>query len=379
MKILLVHKLERVNKTQVTYGAIPYYRLQKPMKVLNRMYPEIDFTTVDSINVPDEFLQEFDLILFCREITNPDKTAERLNKLGIPFGMDVDDYWHLDNTHILYEHYKKENIPALVVRSLSVAHFVTATTEILADKVRPINSNVHVIENGIDTDDPSWVPNKIKSDRIRFGFTGGNTHIHDLALVSDQVKRSLYDSKFYHKAQVALCYKADYHEGKYLPSVYVGYERMLTDNLKALRFHPEYCNQIKKYQQPKGDNMPYKQIWFRDVDVFGTVYDEMDIVVAPLCATEFNSCKSNIKMLEAGFKDCAVMVSNVSPYTPLATKENSFLLSEKNFFEWQRYIINNPNCLADKKAKLREDVEPFALKHLTKKRKELYEQVLVTG
>jgi hypothetical protein len=366
LNILLVHKLTLVAEDTVTFGAIPYYRMQKPMQVLNRLYPEFDYTTIDSIQgATDEFIQAFDLVLFCREI--PEQSVERLNKLGIPFGMDIDDYWILDEDHILYEDYKEHKVAEKIIKALKACKFVTTTTEILASKILPYNKNVHVIENGIDSEDPVWQPNKIKSDRVRFGFTQGNTHFQDIDLIASDVAKSLYKKEFYNKAQVALCYKAEPGQ----ESVYIGYEKILTDHLRTLR-DPKYVYDIKTLKKPNGENKPYKQIWFRDVDQFGTVYDEIDITVAPLRATEFNSCKSNIKMLESGFKDCAIMVSNVAPYAPLATKDNSFLFSERDFFYWQRYILNNPNAVEDRKARLKEDVQKYELKNLTKKRAEIY-------
>jgi hypothetical protein len=74
--------------------------------------------------------------------------------------------------------------------------------------------------------------------------------------------------------------------------------------------------------------------------------------------------------------DCAVMVSDVNPYSLIANKDNSFLLSERNFFYWQRYILNNPSCLQEKKAALKETVAKYELSKLAVKRKELYEWVI---
>jgi hypothetical protein len=80
-------------------------------------------------------------------------------------------------------------------------------------------------------------------------------------------------------------------------------------------------------------------------------------------------------MLEAGFKGCAVMVSEVNPYTPLATKENSFLLSEKSFKGWQRYILSNPEIIKEKAHYLSRDIRPYSLQNLTTKRKQIYDQL----
>lgn len=377
MNILLIHDFIK-NGEGVTYNAVNYYRMQKPLEVLKRLY-NVDYVTADSLNaVHPGILMQTDMVLFSRVI-HPG-AAEKLNKLGITFGLDLDDYWHLDEDHILTAHYAKNKIPQLIIDSIKAAQFVTCTTEVLADQIKEFNKNVYVIENGIDTSDETWQPNKTPSKRLRFGFTQGETHMADMLLISDDVARSFKDIKFYNKAQVVLAgfrvqtemnrtgTSSEFKRG----SVQIGYERILTNNLKTLNY-PEYVKALKSLQDVDGTDKPYRRLWSRDVGKFGTVYDDMDISVVPLRNNLFNACKSNIKMLEAGFKDCGVIVSNVSPYTPLATKENSFLLSEKNFFEWQRFILNNPNALEDKKAQLKEDVQPYSLDLLSKKRFDIYE------
>lgn len=369
MNILLIHELIQ-NDELITFGAVAYYRMQKPHEVLKRMYPEFDFITSNTIDVEEEIIKQTDLILFTRIVSQED--IDKVNKWGKPWGLDVDDYWHLPDDHLLAISYKDNDIPAKIENALKQAHFVMCTTEILADKVKPFNSNVYVIENGIDTQDESWKPNKKKSDRIRFGFTQGTTHVPDIMLINKSVQKSLYDIRFHSKGQIVLCgFNAKFNK----ESIYVGYERLLTDNLKPMTYNKDYIHKLKTLKHPYADDMPYKRIWGVDVREFGKIHNELDIVVAPLKSSEFNSCKSNIKMLEAGFMDCAVMVHNVSPYKELATKENSFNLTESSFFELQRYIIMNPSLVEEKKQALKEDVQKFELSKLTDKRKQLYESV----
>lgn len=369
MNILLIHPLIPVSADKVTFGAVEYYRMHKPHVVLSRVFPEFTYTTTDSvIQQSDEFLKNFDLILFSRIIIRPDETSERLNKLGIKFGLDLDDYWHLDDRHLLFDSYKNNNTSGLIAKSISVSHFVICTTEILASKILPLNKNVFIIENGIDTEDEVWKPRKTHSDRIRFGFTQGDTHLPDLMLIDTSVQNALYTTPFRKGGQIVLCgYKGN-------QTVSVGYERLLTDNFKSL---PDKNYVIRLMQMTKESpiDQPYRRIWMKEVDQFPKIYDEFDISVVPLKDNEFNSCKSNIKMLEAGFKGCAVMVSNVSPYKEFATKENSFLLSEKGFYEWQSYIIKNPEIIKEKVHYLSRDVRKYSLTNLTKKRAEIYKSL----
>jgi len=369
LNILLIHDL-KADGDSVTFGAVPYYRMSKPHEVLVRMFPEFDVITSNTVFVNDDILNSTNIVLFTRMAE--DKDIDYLESLGMTWGVDVDDYWHLPKDHILYGHYIKNNISQAIENTLKKAHFVICTTEILADKVYEFNKNVHIIENGIDTKDPSWNPNKVKSERIRFGFTQGTTHVPDIMLINESVSKSLYDNNFYKKGQVVLCgFNGEFNK----PSIYVGYERLLTDDLKTLKYSNGYDKELKRFERPDGENQAYKRIWATKVKDFGKIHDQLDIVVAPLRQDTFNECKSNIKMLEAGFMDCAVMCHNVNPYKQLMNKNNSFDLTKKTFFEWQRIILNNPELLEEKKAALKESVKHYELSLLTSKRKKLYESI----
>jgi len=371
VKILLVDNFQ-VKDEQPQFSGVTYYRMIKPHAVLKR-HNDFDFTLLNGItdSVTDETLKEYDLVLFSRTLgdyENVEPIAERLNKLGIKFGVDLDDHWELSNNHILKEHYNEHKVTEAIYNSVKLAHFVICTTPILADEIKKVNKNVYIIENGIDTDDPVWQQNKKESNRLRFGFTQGTTHFYDLTKIADSVARSFKDDKFYKEAQVVLC---GFHAELNKPSMYVGYERLITDNLKLLK-NKEYENRLKALLRIVDETQVYKRIWSKPVFEFGEVYNELDICVAPLEDNKFNSCKSELKMLEAGFMGCAAMVSGVKPYTLLMTKDNSFDLNEHTFYVWQRIILRNPNLWKDKAAQLAEDVKKYELKNLMDKRLQLY-------
>ena len=372
MKILLIHSFN-VKDNKPEFNAVSYYRMNKPHEVLARLNP--DFEIVHSMPndiYPDDFLQTIDLVLFCREIDNSNGIIEALNKLGIRFGLDLDDYWILPEDHLLYEHYKETNKPQLIIDSIKAAHFVICTTEILATKIKEHNKEVYVIENGIDTDDTVWQNNHINSKRIRYGFTQGTTHLPDVMSIHKDVQTALYDADFNRNCQVIL---TGWNAIRSEESVYIGYERMLTDNLKTmLPVEREYCLRLVKYKFPSGISKPYRRVGALPVYEFAKVYDEMDILVSPLIANDFNSCKSELKMMEAGHKGCAVMCHNVNPYSSLMTKHNSFDLTWGNFYEWSKYILSNPNIVKDTAAQLTLDTKRFSLNLLTDKRKQLYER-----
>lgn len=371
MNILLVNNLWKTDGRAMV-GGVEYHRMAKPHQVLRRHYPEYDLLMTNGVDPELPQLKQTDLVIFSRTIH--EGAAEILNEMGIPFGLDLDDWWILPKGHIAYEDYEKFEIPRHTLRSIREAHFITCTTPILAEKIQPINSNVFVIENGIDSEDPVWQPNKSASNRVRFGFTQGNSHMEDIKSICKSVSDSFNDIGFYKKAQVVLCgFTGDDPEWRKLTMEQM-YELMLTNSHKAIKHEKSYLVDLAQYKRVEGLDYPYVRKWGVHVDEFGLVHNDIDVSVVPLVKGDFNRCKSELKMLEAGFMDCAIMVNHNEPYTLLATDKNSFDLNKYSFREAARLIINNPNLVADKKAQLRLDVERYDLKHLTKKRHEIYQK-----
>jgi hypothetical protein len=104
-------------------------------------------------------------------------------------------------------------------------------------------------------------------------------------------------------------------------------------------------------------------------------YAEADIAVAPLVHSAFNSCKSNIKVLEAGCKNIPIIVSNVPPYDdcPYAIKVNHQRDWYESFkrlvkYDWYRKEIGEENG-----AWCRENHD---LKKWNVTRKELYQTLI---
>ena len=368
-KILLVHSFD-IASGHPKFNAISYHRILSPHRVLSREFPEYECHHVPSSHgLGDEFLQNFSLVLFLRYIDNEEITP-KLKSLGIPFGIDTDDYWHLPKTHVAYEAYQANDLPNKIIRSMTASDFVICTTPILQDKIMKINPNVHIIENGIDTMDAVWMPKKVESDRIRFGFLGGSTHIHDIYRISHSVCEAMYNKHFIAKCQVALAHH--YVPGE--PSNYVGYEKLLTDHFKALEF--DYRKSLVLGHNPDGTNKPYRRLKFKPVEEFASLYNEIDVSLCPLESNEFNSCKSELKMIEAGFMDCAVMVSDVNPYSLICNTENSFMFSKGDFFYHAKRIMKEPRLIEEKKLALRETVKGYDLRLLSIKRNQLYKSII---
>lgn len=381
-----------VNSHQM--GGVEYYRMMKPNHVLSLTYPEYKFTSINSVHVEyvpvqggqihiDDFLKQFDLIHFCRGISRDGNSyvTDKLTQMGIPFGLDLDDYWDLPKDHLIYNYYKEHNITSSIIDSIKRSQFVTCTTPILAKEIEQLNPNVHVIENGIDIKDPAWQVDYNKTDKMRFGFMQGSTHVRDIEQAASSIVKVFDDRKLKNYQIVLGGFSAKpTNPAKPEPSVYIKYERLITDHLNVLRFNPKYQEYLRKVIEVGNDewaNENYRRVWSTNVEDFGYLYSFLDVSLIPLIATRFNSCKSELKLIEAGAKGKAAIVSDVNPYKLFATDKNSFKVGLYTFYEQIKRCLNNPNEVEDKAAQLRQDVlEKYTLQGLAEKRKQIYDKYI---
>jgi glycosyltransferase involved in cell wall biosynthesis len=92
------------------------------------------------------------------------------------------------------------------------------------------------------------------------------------------------------------------------------------------------------------------------------LYEFFDVSLVPLSTSEFAKCKSHLKMLEAGFSKCALIVSNTQPYSPYITKDNCIAIKHPS--EWAgaiKRLKENPNQVADLTESLYEYVQDFTM------------------
>lgn len=100
-------------------------------------------------------------------------------------------------------------------------------------------------------------------------------------------------------------------------------EKQITDNYSIVS--PEYRELLLKYdgsdEKFDASDEPYRRIWSKSITDFeyGLIYKDIDVLMVPLTDTEFNSAKSNLKFIEAGFTNTAVLSSNVLPYSAFGT------------------------------------------------------------
>jgi hypothetical protein len=372
------------------FGGVEYYRALQPANVLISLnagweaftapliHPTKDVSAKingEDILIDDNFLKSFDLIHFLRQIGNYDQTqgiVDRLNRLGIPFGLDLDDFWYLPENHLIYKEYKASKSPECIINSIKAAHFVTCTTSILGYEIMKHNTNVEVIENGLDPYHEKWQLEGSKSERLRFGLMLGATHYHDLKKAAPSINNLLRSSEKGY--QIVL---AGFNAEPKRPSIYIGMEKQITDDFNLIdKNYAHFLKMCRKERNEDWNNQKYVRLWSLPVQDWGHAYKEIDISVVPLVDNLFNNCKSELKAIEAAFKGKGIIASNVPPYTICLNEKNSYLVNNsREFYDKMKRAIHNPNEVVDKILQLRADIMPkYNLQTLSEKRKQIYEK-----
>lgn len=367
MKILIV--------TQPKETGLTYHRQTVPHRHLQRNYEgyEID-TTFDISEATKEELGQYQIVTFLRLVNEKGKTEELLDKCkdaGCKTVIDIDDYWHLHPSHELHKAYKEYKIPEQTISGLTNCDWVTTTTEHFADKIKQFNENVTVLPNSIDAEEKQFIEQPYYSDRVRLGWIGGVYHSPDIALMASGIK-SLWKTDTT-KFQLCLGGYNPNHAYNYLEGIFTDFGKFPKD-----KEYWKYLNECTEKNSHLMEGQPYKRLWGKNVNEYATLYNEIDVALVPLVSNSFNSFKSQIKIIEAGWFKKACIVSNVKPYTFDCTKENSILINPKED-RWgsaMKSLILHPERIKELGEKMHEVVkEKYVMDKVNVVRDQLYKRI----
>jgi len=358
----------------------------------------------------DEYFLNYDIVVFHTFIhqTNHEQNIERIKWLqskGIKVIMDIDDLWFVDQRHPMYHQVKTSRIGEMKMEMLKLVDYVTTTTPIFAKTIKDRLSvkNIEIFPNAVNEDEPQFKIDPIKSDKIRFGWLGGSSHLSDIELMSNGISST--HNAFKDKVQFVLCgfdlrgtvTEID-QEGKQrqrpiepLETVWYKYEKFFTEDYKVLS--PEYKSFLNVFvDTPYNDvNEPYRRRWTKDIKTYASNYNTFDVSLAPLVESQFNANKSQLKVIEAGFHKKAIIASETDPYTldlisavndgKFNDNGNSLLVNpRRNHKDWAKHmkrLVENPNMIEDLGNRLYETVkDKYSLKKVCQDRVEFFKSII---
>lgn len=385
---------------------VGYYRNFMPHLTINDPDFEIETRLMmdGTLNLLDEnYIRQFNIVFYNKSIpfAKPEyhiAFRELLRKYNIKLIFDIDDYWILNSTHLNYDMWKKSKADEAVVVNLKGADCVTTTTTIYANRIKEETSKVAVLENGVNLEEQQWVFNRRPSDKIRFLWGGGISHMYDLRLMIKSFES--FDKNFLKKSQVFMCgydlrirtpkgmiMRSDprSNQWSFFEDIFTNKGRYITNNK-----HRDYLHQYDDSNYGINEefiNEFYQRRWTRPIMLYGHMYNEADVCLSPLKNNNmFNYYKSNLKVIEAGAHHCPIIASNYGPYTvddiegKKDGKQKGFLIDENNprgWYEKMKFYADNPEVAKEHGENLFNYVKKnLCIKVIGEKRKELYRNLV---
>jgi glycosyltransferase involved in cell wall biosynthesis len=377
--------------------------------MLQNMYPDdfhVDIDYQPRINDVN-YWKQYQIVHIHRNIGNSyDQTPSIINflkSIGIIVVVDLDDYWLPGKEHPIHTLILQDKIHEKIMANLKVASYVTTTTNIFADEIKKLNRNVVIFPNAIDPTESQFKQPTEPSDRIRIGWLGGSSHLHDLKLLEGFVSKNM---ALKDKVQYVLCgfdtrgtiteINQQTGEKKQRPinpdeTVWARYEEIFTNKYGTIDDnYKQFLLQFKEDEYPNINNLPYRRVWTKPINTYASNYSKFDISMAPIKNHIFNRVKSQLKVIEAGFYKKALIASEVGPYTidlkhalnfGKFTDGNALLVKEeRNHSDWAKnikFLVNNPNLIVDLGERLYESVkDKYDLRNVTRDRAQWYKSLI---
>jgi glycosyltransferase involved in cell wall biosynthesis len=279
-----------------------YVRLLLPFayETLKRKYTT--FTDFSLTNKADIIIGQR---VFVRNTNDAMWFVNKVKKEKTCFIYSIDD--NLLDLERQYINNSKEIISILA----NHAYGVIVSTSNLRDRLSALNKNIFIVENSLDdtlinirqkAPDPLGI--------VTIGYMGTYTHDKDFAVVQKALKQILND------------YPNVYFE---IAGAVVNYAKIDLPKFTSLPLTKE--------------DYSYTKFWkWMTKNIF------WDIGIAPLEATKFTRCKSDIKFLDYSALGVTGVYSNVPPYSDYVVHNKTGLLAENTAESWynnlERLIVD---------------------------------------
>lgn len=388
-------------------AGVGHFRSIWPAQQINKEFGDKFHVEVNNQPNLDDFnyLSNFKIIHFHRELGNFDRMPELFKKLkdmGIILVVDIDDHWMPPATHPLYYIVVKNEIGKKITETFKLCDYVTTTTSIFANEIKKFNKNVAIIPNALASNHQMWNGTDAKqTEKVRITWIGGSSHHSDLKNLESDMNRLHADVELKDKYQIILCgfdvrgsatqIMPDGSEisRKILPheSIWNSFEEIFTTNYSIC--NEDYVKYLKKFTKESYKNqseadLNYIRRWTLPLTQYGKHYDYCDICLAPLDENMFNHCKSELKIIEAGFKKKVLVAQDYGIYHELIKNgENGILIptkeNNKGWYKALKKLILDKDYRESLANNLHEFVvKTYTLDNVTKDRVKFYEQILLT-
>lgn len=288
-----------------------YWRLVDPLKYVAKHGHEVKVSG-NGINEEEINWADICIVQSCTDKNGIALLREWQVEHGKKIVVECDDGLELNEDSPFKEDHDRFEAKFVITRTMEIADMITTTTPYLADQLRVYNDNVKVLPNYIDPDRWELPILQNDSDQIRIGWAGSVTHVADMKLIVNPIKKIC---KEYKKVQLIIV--GD-------PRVGQLFEGCPVEIMNGVPF----------------------EAWATKLYSL-----RLDIGLAPLQSNFFNRCKSNIKWIEYAIAGVPGVFSPI--VYPMVNERFDGIYGQiaENEEQWYRCIKNYIDC-----PELRQDI-----------------------
>lgn len=345
--------MKKVVYLPADFAGCGQFRMIQPVKDLKEMQTDdIQFDLIhEKVSNDTNFgtlmsaLEDYDAVVFQR-VASPKilNILKEIKKKGKKVYMDIDDaLFHVSKTNPAYKVWTPQSEAwENLKEALKTCDKVFFSTPQLAE-VYAMN-NFEVFLNGLNLSNPIYSPdrnryNDISRDKKIVGWAGSSSHIDSLKEVRRAIKKLISQRD---------------------------------DVTFALCSNPEF---LEFFDIPK-DRKLYVQ--HRPFEEWPPVMSLFDVSLAPIVPGIFNSCKSELKVLEAGIWGVPSVCTLEAPYARFnkISDGGNFLVYRNDTNEWVKKIntlLDNSEKHKEMSEKTKNTIESvYNLREINKKRVEFF-------
>jgi len=293
-----------------------FHRFDYPLNKINGLNIEDKEFEITLKEFNKEIITEavnYDILMYHWDMDVSIQELGTLQTKGVKLLYSLDDFWEFSPNHPYFNNEFVNSYTANRVKQhLLIADAVMVTTERLALNVMKYTDNVAIIPNFLDPAD--YKLEKTIGDKLRIGIIGSISHAPDWRLIKGAIDRFSKNKEIVEKCEFYIC---GYVEGD------KSWEKI-----------------VKLFSVKKNLKVIIKNAL--SATEYMKLYNDLDVCLMPLEYTEFNLCKSALKLMECTISKTlpvgSVLYSSkelkgiVVAETPIQYEETIVKLLNKNYY-----------------------------------------------
>ena len=251
------------------FGGSDFHRLTYPLSKINGFKGEDFEIDVDFQQLSEGFtMDNHDVLLYNWDIGLSIQQLGEIQSKGKKIIYVLDDTINIEENHPTYNNpFIRQYAQNRVKQHLLVADAVIVSNERVMLDVIKYNDNVAVLPNFLNPED--FKCEKVESDKLRVGIMGSASHINNFLALKGVINRIAKNKKLLENCEFYLC-GYDGSEGwKQIESLF--------SCKKGLVYH------VRNYE---------------GLDKYFNSFSNLDVLLMPLLYTEFNACRTALKLNE---------------------------------------------------------------------------------